>query len=66
LDALLAKTPPVLVLTVLSYTTNPSCVPTMMLLTLMVADINKRFQFLSLDAPIAQTPVNFGPKSYFW
>jgi len=44
---------------------NPSCVPNLKLLASTVEKILRGSQFF-LDAPLAQTPANFGPKRCFW
>ena len=43
---------------------NPICVPNLKLLALTVAKILRGPEFF-LDAPLAQTPANFGPKRCF-
>jgi len=46
-----------------SYSSNPSCIPNLKLLASVVAEINRGSEFF-LDAPLAQTPASFGPKSF--
>jgi len=43
---------------------SPSCIPNLKLLASTVAEINRGSRFF-LDAPLARTPANFGPKSCF-
>ena len=44
---------------------NPVCIPKSKLLALTVAKIRRDSQIF-LDAPLAQTPANFGPKRRFF
>ena len=47
-----------------SYSPNPSCVPNLMSLDSTVTEIIRGSQIL-LDAPLALTTANFGPKRCF-
>jgi len=66
LDALLVHAPLILVSNVVfgKLVPNPSCVPNLKLLASTVAEISRGSQIF-LDAPLAKTPTNFGPKRSF-
>ena len=46
--------------------TNPSCIPNLKLLASTVAKKYTGGPTFYLDAPLAQTPANFGPKRRFF
>ena len=60
------RPPPILVLNVVfgKLVPKPICVPNLKLLASTVAKIRRGPTFFS-DAPLAQTPANFGPERRF-